>query len=108
MDPPASPRRPLSTTLLRMQSLPYGSGVGQNPMGMPVAFSSALALELSQVERLVWVSGQLAYDEHAQLVGKGDVCAQTEQCLANIRASLERLGGTLADVVQVTVFVKEM
>ena len=39
----------------------------------------------------------------AELVGPGDVRAQTEQCLVNIRAALDQLGGSLADVVQVTV-----
>ena len=90
-----------------MESIPFGSGPGSNAMGMPVAFCNALSLDLSEIRRLVWVSGQLAYDEQNQLVGKGDVRAQTEQCLANIRRSLEQLGGTLADVVQVTVFVRD-
>ena len=35
-------------------------------------------------------------------------CAQTEQILKNIQRALEQLGGTMADVVQVIVFVKDM
>jgi enamine deaminase RidA (YjgF/YER057c/UK114 family) len=34
--------------------------------------------------------------------------AQTEQCMKNIERHLQALGGSLADVVQVTVFVKSM
>jgi 2-iminobutanoate/2-iminopropanoate deaminase len=90
------------------ESIPYGQPSGQNAMGIPVAFCNAIAFDLADVRRLVYVSGQLATDEHNPLVGVGDVGAQTEQVLKNIQRSLEQLGGTLADVVQVTVFVKDM
>ena len=91
-----------------MDSIPFGSGPGRNALGMPVAFCNALSLDLREIRRLVWVAGQLAFDERDQLVGKGDVAAQTAQCLRNIQRCLEQLGGSLADVVQVTVFVKDM
>ena len=77
-------------------------------MGIPVAFCSAIGIDLSEVRRLIWVSGQLANDDRSELVGKGDVRAQTEQCLLNIQRNLRELGGSLEDVVQVTVFVKDM
>jgi|SRR5579884_1111031 len=91
-----------------MQSVPYGSGPGQNAMGIPVAFCSAISLEVGEVQRLVWVSGQTAVNEHNQLVGPGDIRAQTEQCLTNIERHLAQVGGSMQDVVQVTVFVKDM
>jgi len=91
-----------------MESIPFGQAPGQNPMGMPVAFSNAIGLDLTEIRRLVWVSGQLAFDANNNFVGPGDIRAQTEQCLLNIRGYLERLGSSLQDVVQVTVFVKDM
>ena len=93
---------------MAFESIPYGQPSGQNAMGIPVAFCNALAFDLTDVKRLVYVSGHLGTDDQNQLVGKGDVGAQTEQVLKNIQRSLEQLGGTLADVVQVTVFVKDM
>jgi enamine deaminase RidA (YjgF/YER057c/UK114 family) len=90
-----------------MQTILFGSAVGQNAMRMPVAFSNAVSLELTEIRRLVWVSGQLAFDDADQFVGPGDIRAQTEQCLVNIRRCLEQLGGSLRDVVQVTVFVRD-
>jgi 2-iminobutanoate/2-iminopropanoate deaminase len=90
------------------ESIPYGQSGGKIAMGIPVAFCNAIAFDLTDVKRLVYVSGQLATDEQNQIVGTGDVGAQTEQVLKNIQRSLEQLGGTLADVVQVTVFVKDM
>ena len=93
---------------MAFESIPYGQPRGPNPMGIPVAFCDAIAFDLADVKRLVYVSGQLATDEQNQLVGGDDVAAQTEQVLKNIQRILEQLGGTLGDVVQVTVFVKDM
>jgi 2-iminobutanoate/2-iminopropanoate deaminase len=90
------------------ESVPFGRAADQNAMGIPVAFCNALAFDLADVRRLIFVSGQLAVGDDEQIVGIGDVGAQTEQVLRNIRKYLESLGGSLADVVQVTVFVKDM
>ena len=91
-----------------MQSISYGTSDGRNAMGIPVAFCSAIGIDTSEVRRLIWVSGQLAANERNELVGVGDVRAQTEQCLVNIERNLRGLGGSMDDVVQVTVFVKDM
>lgn len=88
---------------MHKESIPFGRA-----MAMKVAFCNAIALDLSQAKRMVWVSGQLAFDESDQFVGKGDMGAQTEQCIKNIESALKKLGGSLDDVVQVTVFVKDM
>ena len=86
-----------------VETIPFGDA-----MGMEVAFCDALAIDLADVKRLVWVSGQIAFDAEGRLVGKGDIRAQTEQCLANISRNLTRLGASIDDVLQVIVFVKEM
>ena len=93
---------------MAFESIPFGKAAGQNAMGMPVAFCNAIAFDLADVKRLVYVSGQLAVGADDQLVGVGDVGAQTEQVLKNIEQALVHMGGSLADVVQVTVFVKDM
>ena len=56
---------------------------------------------------LVWTAGQLAYDENGDLVGEGDVAAQTEQALRNVEAALRVAGATMADVVKVTVWLTD-
>jgi len=88
---------------LPRRHLPFG-----NAMKMPVALSDAVAVDISDTARMVWVSGQLAINEQNELVGKNDMAAQTEQVLDNIERILSRCGGTLADVVNVTVFVRDM
>lgn len=56
---------------------------------------------------LVWTAGQLAYDENGDLVGEGDVAAQTDQTLRNVEAALRVAGATMADVVKVTVWLTD-
>jgi 2-iminobutanoate/2-iminopropanoate deaminase len=89
--------------VLSKESIPFGDA-----MGMKVAFCNGLAVDLDHVKRMIWVSGQLPFDKDGQLVGKGDIGKQTDQCIKNIVDVLSGLGGTLNDVVQVTVFVKDM
>jgi enamine deaminase RidA (YjgF/YER057c/UK114 family) len=88
---------------MQKESIPFGRA-----MGMKLAFCNAISVDLSEVKRLIWVSGQIALDENGKLIGKGDIGTQTEQCIKNVETALKKLGGSLDDVVQVTVFVKEM
>jgi enamine deaminase RidA (YjgF/YER057c/UK114 family) len=88
---------------MNKESIPFGDA-----MGMKVAFCNALAVDLSALKRVVWVSGQLPFDEDGHIVGEGDIGIQTEKCIENLEAALKGLGASLQDVVQVTVFVKDM
>lgn len=58
--------------------------------------------------QVLHVSGQVAQDASGNVVGKGDIRAQTRQVLENIRAVLGAAGGTMDDVAKVTVFVTDM
>lgn len=55
--------------------------------------------------QLVFVAGQVARDAQGEIVGKGDIKAQTRQTLENIKSVLESAEATMDDVVKVTVFV---
>lgn len=54
---------------------------------------------------LVWIAGQTARDADGNVVGKGDTLAQARQVNANLKTAVESVGGTLADLVKVTVFL---
>lgn len=56
----------------------------------------------------VHVSGTTATDASGEIVGVGDVRAQTEQVLKNIAAALERAGARLEDVVRTRIFVTDI
>jgi reactive intermediate/imine deaminase len=69
------------------------------------SFSPGIAVD---GRRLVFVSGCVANDASGQVVGKGDVAAQTRQTFANMAAILAEAGASLADVVKITTFLVPM
>ena len=56
--------------------------------------------------KLVYTSGVVARDVKGNLMGVGDIRVQTRQCVENIRNILEAAGGSLNDLVKVTVFLR--
>ncbi len=58
--------------------------------------------------RAVFVAGQIPWDENGNTMCKGDVAGQTRQVFANIGAVLAEAGGTLDDVVKITVFAADI
>ena len=55
--------------------------------------------------RTLHVAGQTAMNAERELVGPGDLAAQTEQALRNVATALAGAGATLDDVVRVTIAV---
>jgi len=58
--------------------------------------------------RFVAVAGQIALDEHGDVVGAGDAQAQSRQVFANLRRCLAAAGATFADVVKLTYYVVDI
>jgi len=77
-------------------------------LGTEVAFSQAIKVDKVNLESLLFISGQASIDEKGNVVGKGDIKAQTRQTLENMRSVLSQLGATMDDVVKVTIFVTDM
>jgi len=71
------------------------------PMG---TYSQAVRVETGDA---IWihVSGQIAIDLEGNLVGPGDVRAQTRQVFENLRAILEANGATFVDVVKIGTYL---
>jgi len=55
------------------------------------------------VGNLLFLRGFTAQDQHGDLVGRGDMRAQTAQTCANMAITLQAAGGSLADLVQTQV-----
>jgi len=53
---------------------------------------------------VVHLTGQVAWDAGENIVGLGDVEAQTRQCFINIQTLLSEVGGLLDDVVAITTY----
>ncbi len=72
---------------------------------------AASPLPLSQATRagnLLFVGGAVGLNANGELVGRGDIRAQTRQALENIKALVEAAGGTLRDVAQTTVYLTDL
>jgi 2-iminobutanoate/2-iminopropanoate deaminase len=56
----------------------------------------------------VFISGQIALDPRTQEVVSGDIMAQTERVLENVKGILDAAGSSLEKVVRTTVFLADM
>ncbi len=54
---------------------------------------------------VIAVSGTAPIGPDGATVGRGDPAVQTRRCLEIVRDAIERLGGTLADVVRTRIFL---
>ncbi|MBM3484557.1 MAG: RidA family protein [Alphaproteobacteria bacterium] len=57
---------------------------------------------------LIYTAGQVAWNEKGELVGIGDVRAQTRQVLSNIRSILAEGGATMDDVLKCNVYLADI
>jgi enamine deaminase RidA (YjgF/YER057c/UK114 family) len=78
---------------------------GYNPKGVWPSNGRPLSQGVIAGEgEVIHVTGQVAWDKTGTIVGVGDVEAQMEQCIENIRVILAEVGGTLDDVVSLTIY----
>ncbi len=57
--------------------------------------------------QLLFLAGQDASDAEGRIVAPGDLVAQFEQVLLNLKAVVEAAGGTMQDIVKLNVFVRD-
>ena len=55
--------------------------------------------------KTVYISGQTAWDTQRQIIGGTDLAQQARQALRNVQAAVEAVGGTLADVVALRIYI---
>jgi len=60
---------------------------------------------LAEGGKLLFVAGQTASDKDGNVVGKGDIEAQTHQVFKNLQAVLEEAGGSLDNLVMTTTYI---
>jgi len=74
-------------------------------LGTPPGYSQVVEV---RAQRLIFISGQTATDARGNIVGKGDFAAQAQQVFANLSAALEVVGCTAANLVKLTVFLRDI
>jgi reactive intermediate/imine deaminase len=79
-----------------------------NPDGLPAPVGPYSNVVTTGPGRLVFVAGQIAFDANGELVGAGDIAAQTRQVMENIQLALEAAGATFADVVRVVNYITDV
>src|SRR5207245_7014532 len=58
--------------------------------------------------RLLYISGQVAWDATGNIVGKGDVRAQARQVFENLRGVLRAAGGDLPSLMKITTYITKL
>jgi enamine deaminase RidA (YjgF/YER057c/UK114 family) len=58
--------------------------------------------------KIAHIAGQAAFDAKFNLVGTGDLHAQTVQAFRNLRTAVESLGGQVDHIVSTTMYIVEI
>jgi len=77
-----------------------------NELSTPRFYSHAVAA--AGAAKLVYVSGQVSWDAKGNVVGKGDMRAQSEQVFANVSAALKAAGAGWNDVIKMNGYMVGM
>lgn len=67
----------------------------------PYGFSQIV---IAEPGKMIFISGQVAWDENMNIVGEGNLATQTEKSLQNLKTAVEVAGGTLEDVVMLRIY----
>jgi reactive intermediate/imine deaminase len=61
-----------------------------------------------QAGKTLYIAGQVALDPEGNLVGEGDIEAQVAQVWQNLKSVLAYAGGSVEDIVKITVFTTDI
>ena len=77
-----------------------------NPQGLstPTGYSHVVT---ARGGKTIYIAGQVAFDAKGQLVGKGDLAAQTRQVFENLSVALKAAGATFANVVKANTYMRD-
>jgi enamine deaminase RidA (YjgF/YER057c/UK114 family) len=78
------------------------------PAGLPRPTGHWTTVTTARPGKLVFISGLTAKNEQGELVGVGNIAAQTRQVCENLKSAMQAGGGTMADIVRIDVYIREM
>src|SRR5512147_2178625 len=78
-----------------------------NPTALPRPFGYSHMAEVSG-GKTIYISGQVALDQAGQLIGPGDLRAQTQQVFTNLKGALAAVGADFSAVVKFTYFLLDI
>jgi enamine deaminase RidA (YjgF/YER057c/UK114 family) len=72
----------------------------------PPAYTQTM--KVTEAQTVLFISGQVAYDEKGQPAHAGDFAAQARATLSALKAQVEAAGGTLANVVKLNTYLVDI
>ena len=78
-----------------------------NPSSMPQSVGYTQVVEVTS-SKLLYLSGQIAINPAGQIVGVGDLHAQTQQVFENLKAGLVAAGATFEHVVKLQLYLLDI
>lgn len=93
-----------ASTLLPVSAVQAAEYMAKTPFQLSRAFSPGV---ITQGGKTVWVAGQTATQDSTGKDISNNFEAQAHQTFAQVDQVLKNAGGSLANVVQMTVFIKE-
>ncbi len=78
-----------------------------NPTDLPRPFGYSHIAEASG-GKTIYISGQVVLDQSGQLIGPGDLRAQTQQVFTNLQRALKAVNADLNAVVKLTYFLLDI
>ena len=79
-----------------------------NPKELNVPRFYTHAVSIEGVQKLVTISGQVSWDASGNVVGKGDMRAQSEQVFRNVTVALKAFGAGWDDVIKMNGYMVGM
>lgn len=80
----------------------------QNPDGLFALEGFTQIVTTQNAGKVAYIAGQGAFDADFNLVGAGDLHAQTVQAFQNLRTAVESLGGHVGNIVSTTMYLVEI
>ncbi len=78
-----------------------------HPEGWKKASGYSNGIVVEGAARLLFIAGQIAWNERHELVGRNNFGEQFHQALSNVIAVVASAGGTTEDLVEMTIFVTD-
>jgi reactive intermediate/imine deaminase len=77
--------------------------IAPNSLHRPFGYAHAI-----QVEKTLYISGQVPLDMELKSIGEGDIAAQTEQVYANMQKVVEDAGGSMRSIVMLNIYCTDL
>ena len=72
----------------------------------PPAYSQAI--KVTGAQTILYIAGQVAYDDKGQPAHKGDFAAQARAVFAAVKAQVEAGGGTMDSIVKINTYLTDI